>query len=301
MQTGLVFNIQRYSVQDGPGIRATVFLKGCPLCCAWCHNPEGISPDREVWAFESRCCACGECRRVCPHGAGVPGEGALPPQVPHCELCGACVAACPADSRRIVGEEVTVAEVITSVLQDRVFYEESNGGVTFSGGEPLRQPAFLCELLRACRAEGLHTAVDTCGMARTEELSAIAALTDLFLYDLKFIDEEAHRRYTGVSNRQILGNLRALGAVHRNIWMRVPLIPGANDGPEELRAVARFAAGIPGVRQVNLLPYHSTGRQKWQRLGRNGVTTEFQSPSADALAGATAIFQEAGLLAKAGG
>jgi len=289
------------ALQDGPGIRTTVFLKGCPLRCAWCHNPEGMSPVREVWAFHSRCCGCEACRRACPHALEVAGKGALAAQVPHCELCGACVDACPADCRRIVGEQLSVAEVLRQVLRDRIFYEDSGGGVTFSGGEPLMQLEFLKALLVACREQGLHTAVDTCGMAAIADLQSIAPLTDLLLYDLKFLDEEAHQRYTGASNRQILQNLGALGAVHRNIWVRVPLILGTNDHPAELRAIAQFVAGIPGVRQVNLLPYHPTGRQKWHRLGRNGEAIEFRSPSAEALAGAASIFQDAGLATKAGG
>jgi len=299
MQTGLVFNIQRYSVQDGPGIRATVFLKGCPLRCGWCHNPEGLAPAREVMVNEGRCCGCARCRLACPQAT--PGEGPLPARVAGCEFCGACTTACPADCRRIIGEEMTVADVLRMALQDRIFFEESNGGVTFSGGEPLMQPAFLRALLSACREEGVHTAIDTCGMAALEDLRAIVPFTDLFLFDLKFLDEETHRRYTGASNRRILENLEVLGRDHGNIWLRVPLIPGVNDDPVELARVARFAANLEGIRQVNVLPYHRTGLHKWERLGRVREGTEYPAASDETLAGAKAIFEDEGLTAKTGG
>jgi len=165
MRHGTVFNIQQYSVQDGPGIRTTVFLKGCPLCCAWCHNPEGIAARRELIVLENRCAACGACRRACPFADAVAqgGEGAWPARHEKCTLCGACVDACPTGARQLVGREMSVAEVMAAVRRDRIFYEDSGGGVTFSGGEPLLQAGFLLDLLQACRAEGLHTAVDTCG------------------------------------------------------------------------------------------------------------------------------------------
>lgn len=301
MHRGLVFNVQRYAVQDGPGIRTTVFLKGCPLRCAWCHNPEGISPRQELLILENRCLGCGECRRACPHGSEFPGDGALPPRLEVCEFCGACVAACPTHARQMAGREMSVEEVLEAALRDQVFYQESGGGVTFSGGEPLMQPEFLREVLAACQGRGLHTAVDTCGMAQTEHLLAVAPLTDLFLYDVKFIDAEKHERFTGVSNTLILQNLEALGRVHNRIWVRIPLIPGANDDPAELEGIARFAARIPAVRQVNLLPFHRSGLPKFGRVGRTSAVANAQPPSAPALAGARAIFEAHGLLAKTGG
>jgi len=301
MPNGLVFNVQKYSLQDGPGIRTTVFLKGCPLRCAWCHNPEGISPRREIILLEGRCLGCRECRVACPFGTTLPGEGALPARHERCLLCGACAAACPAGARRMVGEQMSVPEVVEAVWQDRVFYEESGGGVTFSGGEPLLQFEFLRASLEACRARGLRTAVDTCGLAPTDHLLAIAPLADLFLYDLKFIDAAKHQHYTGGPNDLILENLRALGRVHGQIWVRVPVIPGISDDAAGLQATARFAAAIPGVRQVNLLPFHRTGLQKLHGLGRASPVPEVQPPSALALANALAIFQDLGLPAKVGG
>ncbi len=301
MKNGLVFNIQRYSVHDGPGIRTTVFLKGCPLRCAWCHNPEGISPKREIMVIEGRCLGCGECRAVCPRAAEAEGEGPLSPRVAECELCGACSAACPVEARRIIGEDMTVDQVMATVLQDRVFYEESGGGVTFSGGEPLMQSEFLYELLSACRLQGLHTAVDTCGMAPKDELLRIASLTDLFLYDLKLIEDTSHREYTGVSNKRILENLLALGKMHSTIWVRIPLIPGVNEHDSALEEAARFAANIPGVRQVNLLPFHATGAKKFERLGRASTASEFCPPQPEAVAKAVKVFENAGLEVRTGG
>jgi pyruvate formate lyase activating enzyme len=305
MEDGLVFNIQRYSIHDGPGIRTTVFLKGCPLDCWWCHNPESQSGEPEIVAIEGRCIRCGECRKACPQegraARGDPAASKEPPRDFRCIRCGACVAACPTGARQMVGRRMTVAEVVAEVLKDRVFYEESGGGVTISGGEPLMQPRFLVGLLASCRTQGIHTAVDTCGYAPPADLLAAAPLADLFLYDLKLMDDAGHRRYTGASNATVLDNLRALGRVHDRIWIRVPIIPGVNDDAENLEAAARLAASIPGVRQVNLLPYHEAGAYKSPRLGkpyRLGVA----APAAPAsMNEAAARFRAAGLNVMIGG
>lgn len=304
MESGLIFNLQRYSLQDGPGIRTTAFLKGCPLHCWWCHNPESQSPEPELALQESRCTRCGECRTVCPQNAssdassgnGRELEGTAP-----CIRCGACVAACPSEARQMIGRRMGVDEVLAEILKDRIFYDDSGGGATFSGGEPLLQPRFLVELLAACRARGIHTAVDTCGYAPEEELLAIAPLTDLFLYDLKAIDDARHREFTGVSNALILKNLKALGRVHRNIWLRMPLVPGFNDDAEGLEAAARLAAAIPGVRQLNLLPYHKAGARKWQALGKPRELPDVASPSAEALEQAAERLRSFGVNVQIGG
>jgi len=321
METGLVFNIQRYSIHDGPGIRTTVFLKGCPLDCWWCHNPEGQEAEPEVVVIEGRCVQCGECRVACPQEKGVRNlflenaEKAPKPHFPEkrfltpfsaepplrCTRCGACVEACPTGARQMVGRRMTVAEVMAEVVKDRIFYEESGGGVTFSGGEPLVQPKFLAALLDACRAEKIHTAVDTCGFAPQADLLAVAPRADLFLYDLKSMDEARHRLYTGISNVSILENLQALSRVHKNIWIRVPIIPGVNDNAEQLEALARCAAATSGVRQVNVLPYHEAGAYKSSRVGKPCRMENVVPPSAEFMKNVAAKFRGFGVNVKVGG
>lgn len=300
MESGLVFHIQKYSLQDGPGIRTTVFLKGCPLCCAWCHNPESQSPRPEIIVVEGRCIACGQCHLICPFAQAVE-EGPLPARVPDCTLCGECASACPTGARQMVGQRMTVAEVTDAVLQDRVFYEDSAGGVTVSGGEPLMQPQFLKALLGACRVQGLRTAVDTCGFACTDVLREVAPLTDLILYDLKSMDDVTHRHYTGVSNAPILANLRALDEIHAHLWLRVPIIPGINDSEQSLEAVARFAATLSSLRQVNLLPYHKIGVHKFRRLGQKYALEGVEPPSPERMDRALNLFRDHGLTTKVGG
>jgi pyruvate formate lyase activating enzyme len=299
MESGLVFNIQRYSIHDGPGIRTTVFLKGCPLDCWWCHNPESQAPEAEVVVIEGRCVQCGECRVVCPREG--PSKPVAPEPPLRCMRCGACVEACPTGARQMIGRRMTVAEVMAEVVKDRIFYEESGGGVTFSGGEPLVQSKFLAALLDACRAEKIHTAVDTCGFAPKEDLLAVAPRVDLFLYDLKSMDEAGHTQYTGASNVSILDNLQALGQVHRNIWIRVPIIPGVNDSADQLDAIARRAASTPGVQQVNVLPYHEAGAYKSSRVGAPCRMENVVPPSSEHMEDVAAKFRGFGFNVKVGG
>ncbi|HNX49472.1 MAG TPA: glycyl-radical enzyme activating protein [Thermoanaerobaculaceae bacterium] len=272
MEHGVIFNLQRFSVHDGPGIRTTVFLKGCPLRCLWCHNPESLAFEPELAVAEGRCIGCSECVTGCPRPAGPLGDRV------GCEACGRCVAVCPTGARQILGRTWSVEGLMAAVLRDRDFHEMSGGGVTFSGGEPLAQPAFLVAALTACRAEGVHTTLDTSGFAPREALLEAAALADLVLFDLKVLDDAVHREVTGVSNQPILANLRALAAVHPAIWLRVPVIAGINDDPAGIEAIAVLAAGLPAVRRVSLLPYHATGSPKAKRLGRPPAR-EFATPS----------------------
>lgn len=299
--SGLVFNIQKYSLNDGPGIRTTVFLKGCPLCCAWCHNPEGIQPRCEVVTWERRCAVCGDCREACPVAGALEGEGPLPMRVPGCLECAACVEACPTGARQMVGRRMAVGEVLREVLQDRVFYEDSGGGVTISGGEPLMQPRFLVAVLEACRAVSLHAVLDTTGFGRQEDLLAAARLAELVMYDLKAFDEERHRRLTGVSNRRILANLEALDRAERNLWIRVPVVPGYNDDLDDLREMARFVQRLKWVRQVSLLPFHRTGLHKFQRLGLAHALEGVERPSACLLERIRGLFDGLGFPVQVGG
>ena len=304
MERGRVFNVQRFSVHDGPGIRTTVFLKGCPLRCRWCHNPEGISPAPEMMILANRCIHCGRCVEVCPSGLATEA-GLAEVEGRQCTVCGTCAETCPAAARQLAGRSMTAGEVLAEVLRDRIFYDDSGGGVTFSGGEPLMQPRFLRAALAACREEGVHTAVDTCGFCRRGELLATAPLADLFLFDLKVMDEERHRQLTGVSNRPILQNLEALARAHDRIWIRIPVIAGLNDDRDNMAATARFVAALPGVRRVSLLPYHSTGEPKRQRLPRAGEppapSPDLTAPDPERLAALAGELAAAGLESSIGG
>jgi len=288
-EKGRIFNLQRYSLQDGPGLRTTVFLKGCPLACAWCHNPESQSAAPELITQEGRCIACGTCL-----DALLPGE--RPEDRPE-----QCVDLCPTGARQLLGREVTVDELVEELLRDRLFFDQSGGGVTLSGGEPLLQPGFVLRTLVALRQRGVHTALDTCGLGRREDLLAAAALADVVLFDLKHMDDAQHRRWTGAGNAPILANLEALSRVHGCIWIRVPVIPGANDDLENLEATARFVAGLPGVRRLDLLPYHSIGAAKFRRLGKEYALDQTEPPTPERMAGVAELFRAHGITATLGG
>jgi pyruvate formate lyase activating enzyme len=261
---GIVFDLKKFAIHDGPGIRTTVFLKGCPLACWWCHNPEGQAPRPEA-------------------------------------MCGPRAAAGPMATGETVGRTLSVAGLLAEIEKDTIFYDTSGGGVTFSGGEPLAQPEFLGAALSACRQAGLHTALDTSGYAPRDVLARVAPAVDLFLYDLKLMDDQRHRRCTGVSNHPILENLAWLAATGRTLAVRLPLVPGITDDAENLGAAADFLAGLQRAPRVDLLAYHRIHNDKYRRLGRANPMGDTAPPGAAALEAARAIFAARGLPVSIGG
>lgn len=278
---GLIFDVKRFAVHDGPGIRTTVFFKGCPLRCAWCHNPEGISAAPEIMVFSSRCIkGCRSCLPRCPHKALSKRRGSIVLDRGRCDGCGACARACPAEALQRAGREVSVGELIDEISRDVPFFEKSGGGATFSGGEPLQQAGFLRELLSDCRRKGIRTAVDTAGLAPWETFSDLLPLVDLFLFDLKLIDDDRHQRFTGVSNRAILENLQRLSRSGADLAVRIPLVPGVNDGSRDLDALAERCAALGRRHPVHILPYHRGYAGKLKRLGLEDALPAAAPPSA---------------------
>ncbi|HAF71147.1 MAG: Glycyl-radical enzyme activating protein family [Acetothermia bacterium 64_32] len=300
--TGLVFDIKRYAIHDGPGIRSTAFLKGCPLDCLWCHNPEGKDP-RPVLSFvEARCLSCGACAAACPEGAIDFSPGSFPKtNRERCTACGACAAACPTGAREIIGRRYTPQGLIEELLQDRPFFEASGGGITFSGGEPLAQPEFLRECLILARKKGLHVALDTSGYAEPRLFLELARLSHLVLYDLKDMDEERHRKNTGVPLAPIMKNLQSLFEEGIPVWIRIPVIPGMNDGPETIRAYVDFLSRLPTKPPVFLLPYHDIGKEKYRRLGVPSRLDGLKPPSRARMEELARAFSKAGLEVHIGG
>jgi pyruvate formate lyase activating enzyme len=288
VHSGLVFNIQRFSLHDGPGLRSTVFMKGCPLHCAWCHNPESQSPRQDFIRMSQRCMRCERCSEEELANPVVTGRGM------------ADVDLCPTGALQAVGETREPDELVKTLLRDRIFFDESGGGVTFSGGEPLMQAAFVIECLRRLQAEGVHTGLDTSGFARWQDLSDAAAHANLVLFDLKLMDEARHKIATGVSNQLILQNLQALTRIHGNIWVRVPVVPGVNDDAANLDTTAAFLQSLPGVRQVDLLPYHAIGEAKFARAGMDYTLHGTVSPTHERLEALAAHFRSRGLTTKTG-
>lgn len=275
--SGLVFNIMRFSVHDGPGIRTTVFLKGCPLSCPWCHNPESQSYQPEALYVSERCISCQTCCYVCESGALRWSNG---PQrdAARCTYCGACVEACPAEARKLMGTPIQVGELVEKIRRDVAFFDESGGGVTFSGGEPLAQPRFLEAALAACKTEGIHTVLDTCGYAPSAVLRRVMPYVDLFLFDLKLVDDTRHQHVVGVSNSSILENLSILASAHASLVVRIPVIPGINDDVQNLEQSFQLLGKL-GLGKVDLLPFHATGIEKYHRLSLSCRMGDLKPPT----------------------
>ena len=267
MTEGVVFDIQHFCVDDGPGIRTTVFLKGCPLRCAWCHNPEGLLPQPQLFYAASSCTSCQACASVCPGGCHQFVDGHHTVDFSSCTLCGACVDACPNEALRVSGRRMIPQDVLVEVLRDMPFFETSGGGVTLSGGEPLLQVDFACAIARGAKEKGLHVSVETSGHCAEEALCRISKYVDLFLFDFKLASSERHKKLTGVGNEKILNNLALLNSLGKPVILRCPIIPGCNDHEEHYLSIASLANQTPCVREIHLEPYHPFGVDKYASLG----------------------------------
>lgn len=292
--SALLTHIQHYCLQDGPGIRTTVFFKGCPLQCRWCHNPEAIFPEPEVLLSEDKCVRCGECFKPCFHQSARNLSRARCPE---------CHYDCPTLARQISGTRYTVEALLKEILRDRLFYEESRGGVTLSGGEPLLQADFLRKFLPELKREEISVALDTCGFAPEEDFSEIALQCSLILFDLKMVSPELHLQYTGRSNELILQNLESLSrrADAPRLWLRIPVIPGVNDSEAEIEALLKKVKSLGGIEQINLLPYHKVGLEKYERLDRRFLLKGLEAPSVGMMEGLLARFKEVHPRVKIGG
>lgn len=299
---GLIFDIKRYAIHDGPGIRTTVFFKGCPLRCPWCHNPEGQEPKPEIaWHFKRCPRECRDCLSVCPENAIKKIGKSVKIDLSKCDLCGKCSDVCAYEALEIVGTERTVQEVMEEVEKDRIFFENSGGGVTFSGGEPLMQPDFLEDLLEQCKERNIQTALDTCGYDSPETLEKISDKVDLLLYDLKLLDEEKHKKYVVASNRIILENLKKLSKKGMKIIIRVPLIAGVNDDDENIRKISEFLLSLKNLKQINLLPYHKGGAEKYKRLKKKNPPYSFMATSVERTKKIKKMLEDYGFSVKVGG
>ena len=294
-QTGMVFDIQRSCVHDGPGIRTTVFLKGCNLRCFWCHNPESWHMQQDLLLYPSKCIGCGKCFTLCPQGChSVLPDGTHQIGRAKCTLCGACAKRCYAGALVLSGKERSVDDVMKAVLADAAFYQNSGGGVTISGGEPLLQPDFTLALLQVAQSAGIHTALDTAGNVPFEVFERLQPYVDLWLFDCKCMDSALHIQATGAENARILENLRRLGNGETPVWVRVPVIPGFNDTEENMRVLRDFLDSLPAVARLDLLPYHNLGAGKNANLGREYAHMDLKAPSKERMAELAGWFEGAG-------
>ena len=297
----LVFDIKRYAIDDGPGIRVTIFFKGCPLSCRWCHNPESQSPLQQKFYTSARCIGVRDCVEICPENALELTPAGIITDETRCRLCGRCAGACPTMAIEMAGRYYSIPQLLEVIEKERVHIEQSGGGVTISGGEPLMFPEYLAELLSVCRNHGFHTAVDTSGFASKENLLKVAEHTDLFLYDLKMMNPVLHKEWTGVDNHIILENLKLITGTGKDVNIRIPVIKNVNTHEDELLGMAKFISGLTGGKPaVNLLPFHLTGTAKYEKIGKpwNDYGMEMLLPE---LEKAAEVFRRSGLKTEIGG
>ena len=302
MKQPLIFDIKRYAINDGPGIRITIFLKGCPLSCKWCHNPESQSVAAQKLYTEKNCIGAQECIAVCPENALELTPHGIVTDYNACTLCGLCAEVCPTKAMEMSGKLYGVDELIEIIEKERIHIDQSGGGVTFSGGEPLMHSGFLLEMLKACGEKGLHRTIDTSGFSDTKTLLEVAKYTDLFLFDIKHVDSDIHKKWTGVGNKLILDNLKILAETGAEINIRIPLIKNVNADKKSVSDIAAFVAGLPGKKpKVNILPYHNIAASKYTKLGSDYEEFNMAEPSEEDQNRAISIFKDKGLEVEIGG
>ena len=302
--TGWIWDIKKYAIHDGPGIRTNVFLKGCPLRCVWCCNPESQEFRTEIIVVPQNCARCGRCSDACPLQAiAEDADRKKRIDLSRCDLCGICVTACPNGALQLMGRRISVEDVLREVARDSAFYQRSGGGLTLTGGEPAAQPEFAAELLRRYKIEerGRHAAVETCGFADWTALSRLLEYSDLVLFDIKHMDPKRHLELTGAENDLILRNARRIAESGRRLAIRFPLVPGINDDEDNVRKTVAFVRGLPGVEELDILPYHRMGEPKYARLGRVYGCPGIQTPAPEKIESLRAVVEEYGLRVKIGG
>ncbi|MFW5904244.1 MAG: glycyl-radical enzyme activating protein [Candidatus Saliniplasma sp.] len=307
MVKGTIFDIKRFAVHDGPGVRTTVFLKGCPMACQWCHNPEGIDKNKDLFYYQDRCIVCGECIEICQNRA-LSGSNEDEPYIlidrERCSVCGSCSEVCPTGALKIAGDVLEVKNILDIIKRSKLFYQTSGGGVTFSGGEPFAQYGFLKSLLERCKEEGIHVAVDTSGHVEPDKFEKLMNDIDLFLYDLKIIDEKRHVEYTGITNRYALHNLKKLSEKGRgkDVWIRFPAVPGVTTTKSNLDGVVTFLSELKGIKRISILPFHDV-EEKYKKLGKPYLLSckDIHAPTKEEIDEIASRFREEGFEVNIGG